>query len=289
MGNYSTQNVFIYISGSYICIIGSFVLADSVKNSQDNHKKGVLKYAFEAVPMYRRTVSLPDTIQNGDIAAGLGMAGLALINLPEDCRDVVGAAKQVKSIFTGKPYEGSYKYKDYQHNFSFFRGTAVDELIHKKAGEGKGWANWLLNNDKPLAETELGKKIISATGAIELEPVKTQIKDFKKNNVVAAGYKGHFAGEMTGRAMRRVTKLGLIATAALELPKIIKTMDEGNDLDAGKQFAKSAINIATVTAGVAYGGAIGSKYGKGLGSLVGMGTGAILGSFASNAVQSVVS
>lgn len=264
------------------------MLADSVKNSQDNHKKGVLKYAFEAVPMYRRTVSLPDTIQNGDIATGLGMAGLALINLPEDCRDVVGAAKQVKSIFTGEKYKGSYKYKDYQHNFSFFRGTAVDKLLHKKAEEGKGWAQWLLNNDQTLAETGIGKKIISATGAKEITPVETEIKDFKKNNVKAAGYEGHILGEMTGRAMRRVTKLGLIATAALELPKILKAMDEGNDLNTGKQFAKSAINIATVTAGVAYGGAIGSKYGKGLGSLIGMGTGAILGSFVSNTVQGVV-
>lgn len=264
------------------------MLADSVNNNQDKNKKGVLNYAFEAVPMYRRTVALPDKIQNGDIATGLGMAGLALINLPEDCRDVVGAAKQVKSIFTGKQYKGSYENKHYQHNFSFFRGTFLDKWVHRNADSGKSWAKWLLNNDTPLAETNIGKKIITATGAKETPAIKTEILDYKKNNVKAAGYEGHVLGEMTGRAMRRVTKLGLIATAALELPKIFKEMDKENDANTVKQVAKSAINVATVTAGVAYGGAIGAKYGKGLGSLVGMGAGAILGSVTSNAVQSVV-
>lgn len=263
------------------------MLTDSV-NKQDNHKKGVLNYAFEAVPMYRRTVSLPGTIQNGDVATALGMAGLALINLPEDCRDVVGAAKQVKSIFTGEKYKGSYEYKDYQHNFSFFRGTAIDKWLHKNADEGKGWAQWLLKNDQTIAETGIGKKVIEATGAKEAEKVETAIKDLKKETVLATKYEGNIFGKMTGRALRRVTKLGLIATAALEIPKILKEMDKENDANAGKQVVKSAINIATVTAGVAYGGAIGSKYGKGLGSLIGMGAGAILGSVASNTVQQIV-
>ena len=264
------------------------MLATDSVNNQNNHKKGVLNYAFEAVPMYRRIASLPDTVQNGDAATALGMAGLALINLPEDGRDVIGAAKQVKSVFTGKPYQAKYDYKDYQHNFSFFRGTAVDKWLHKNADEGKRWAQWLLNNDRPLAETGVGKKIITVTGAKEAEEIETAIKDLKKENVTATKYEGSALGKMTGRAMRRVTKLGLIATAALELPKIIKALDEGNDANTGKQVAKSAINITTITAGIAYGGAIGSKYGNGLGSLLGMGAGVILGSVASNTVQQVV-
>lgn len=276
------------------------MLPDSV-NNHDNHKKGVLNYAFEAVPMYRRTVSLPDTIQNGDVTTGLGMAALALINLPEDYRDVVGAAKQVKSIFTGKPYKGSYDYKNYQHSFSFFRGTAVDKSVHKNADAGKGWAKWLLRNDKTLAETSLGKGILNLTGGKEAELVETEIqdlqkaklvsteiKDLKKANVVAAKYEGNAFAKITGRAMRRMTKLGLVALCALEVPKVLKEMDKENDANTCKQIAKSAINIASISAGVAYGGAIGSKYGKGLGSLVGMGAGAILGSVASNAAQSAL-
>lgn len=265
------------------------MLADSVNNNQNKHKKGVLNYAFEAVPMYRRTVSLPDTIKEGDITTGLGMAALALINLPEDWRDVKSAAKQVKSIFTGKPYKGSYIYKDYQHSFSFFRGTAVDKLVHKNADAGKGWAKWLLKNDKTLAETSLGEGILNLAGGKEAHLVPTEIKDLKDANVVAAKYEGNAFAKMTGRAMRRMTKLGLVAMCALEAPKILKEMDKGKDANTGKQIAKSAINITTITTGVAYGGAIGSKYGKGLGSLIGMGAGAILGSVASNTAQSVLS
>lgn len=264
------------------------MLATDSVNNQNNHKKGVLKYAFEAVPMYRRTVSLPDTIKEGDITTGLGMAALALINLPEDCRDVIGAAKQVKSIFTGKPYKGAYDYKNYQHSFSFFRGTAVDKWVHKNAEADKGWAKWLYRNDKTLAETELGEKILTMVGGKEAHLVETEIKDLKDANVVAAKYEGNAFAKATGRAMRRMTKLGLIAMCALEVPKVLKEIDKGNDSNTGKQIAKSAINIASVTAGVAYGGAIGSKYGKGLGSLVGMGAGAILGSVVSNTAQSVV-
>lgn len=261
---------------------------DSVNNNHDNHKKGVLNYAFEAVPMYRRTVSLPDKLKDGDITTGLGMAALALIYFPEDCRDVIGAAKQVKSIFTGKPYKGSYDYKNYQHSFSLIRGSSIDKLVHKNADAGKGWAKWLLKNDKTLAETSLGKGILKLTGGKETELVDTEIKDLKKANVVAAKYEGNAFAKLTGRAMRRMTKLGLVALCALEVPKILKEMNKENDANTCKQVAKSAINIATISAGVAYGGAIGSKYGKGLGSLVGMGAGAILGGVVSNTAQSVV-
>ncbi len=260
---------------------------DSV-NNHDNHKKGVLNYAFEAVPMYRRTVSLPDTIKEGDVTTGLGMAALALINLPEDYRDVVGAAKQIKSIFTGVPYKGAYDYKNYQHSFSFFRGTAVDKLVHKKADEGKGWAKWLYRNDKTLAETSLGKGILKLTGGKEAELVATEIKDLKDANVVAAKYEGNAFARLTGRAMRRMTKLGLVALCALEVPKVLKEMDKENDSNTCKQIAKSAINVTSIIAGIGYGGAIGSKYGKGLGSLVGMGAGAILGSVAASTAQGAI-
>lgn len=264
------------------------MLADSVNNNQDNHKKGVLNYAFEAVPMYRRTVSLPDTIKNGDVTTGLGMAALALINLPEDYRDVVGAAKQVKSIFTGEKYKAPYIYKDYQHSFSFFRGTFLDKWVHKNNDAGKGWGKWLLNNDKTLAETGLGKGILNLVGGKEAELVETEIKDLKNANVVAAKYEGNAFAKITGRAMRRMTKLGLVAMCALEVPKILKEMGKENDANTGKQIAKSAINATSIIAGIGYGGAIGSKYGKGLGSLVGMGAGAILGSVVSNTAQKVV-
>ena len=104
--------------------------------------------------------------------------------------------------------------------------------------------------------------------------------------------KGLF-GDLTARAMKRTTVLGLGALALIETPKIFKAMGEGNDIgnqaeNTFKQAIKSTMNVASITAGIAYGGAIGARCGKSLGSLVGMGVGAVLGSLVSNKAQSLV-
>lgn len=71
-------------------------------------------------------------------------------------------------------------------------------------------------------------------------------------------------------------------------------MGDGNNMaeqagNTAKQTVKSGINLASITAGIAYGGAIGSKYGGPLGSLIGMGTGAVFGSLVSKKAQEVIS
>jgi len=59
--------------------------------------------------------------------------------------------------------------------------------------------------------------------------------------------------------------------------------------NTAKQTVKSGINFVSITTGIAYGGAIGSKYGKSAGSLIGMGSGAILGALSSKKIQEFVS
>lgn len=263
-------------------------------NNNNNDNRSPLSCAFEAIPMFRRLESIPDDINNGDGVTALGMASLALINLPEDCRDVIGAAKQVKSIFTKEKYVPNYDYKNFQHDFSFFRGTFLEKWLDKNANEGKKWAQWLDKNDITIADTSLGQKIIDKVGAQENKAVETAIKNSKGEAVLAFEYGGPKFAELTGRAMLRTTKLGVIALGILELPKILKAFSKGNNVadktgNVAKQTVKSAVNVASVTAGIAYCGAIGSKYGKGFGSIVGMGIGAILGSQLSKTVQNVIS
>lgn len=269
------------------------MLISSVANSNNNDNKSIADYAFEAVPMYRRVESIPDQLNKGNGATALGMAALALINLPEDCRDVLGAAKQVKSIFTKEPHLAKYDYKNYQHQFSFFRGTAIEKWLHKNVDEGKKWAEWLYNNDKTLANTEFGKKTLNILSTKVEKVLPTEIKNYKGISVLGFSYKGTKLGELTGRAMQRTTKLGIIALGLLELPKIIKAFNKGDNVldttgNVAGQTIKSAVNVATVTAGIAYCGAIGSKYGKGFGSLIGMGVGAILGGIISKKIQETI-
>lgn len=264
-----------------------------------NNDSSVLNCAFKAVPMYRRAVSVSDAKDSGDRFKALGLAGLVLINLPEDLRDVVGAAKQVKSIFTNTPYQGAYNYKELQHPFSFFRGTLLHKLVDPRTSSNPELAQKLLAADKTLTETSFGKRILDLLGVEKTDSKKTQIEAIgstKENPkfLKAKVFEGSGFGKLTARAMERTTLLGLGIMAALELPKIIKSFTKGDDViehagNGALQTIKSGINVASITAGIAYGGAIGSKYGKGFGSLVGMGVGAIVGGFVSKTAQNAIS
>lgn len=244
----------------------------------------VTKCIFEALPPVRRVASLPDKIQSGDYTPALGLASLALINLPEDLRDIKAAVNQFKDVAP------KYDYKNYQHDFSFFRGTAIEEWLHKQAEAGKKWANWLKSNDLTLADTSFGEKIINIVGAEEKSIIKTPIKNFVGDNIFAFSYSGTKFAELTSRALKRTTKLGLIALALIEAPKVLKATSNGdNILERGenviRQSVKSAVNVTSTAVGIGYGGAIGAKYFGAMGSLVGMGLGAVLSGKLSEKLQ----
>ena len=242
----------------------------------DRREDSGLFYALEAIPPVRRVASIPDKIKNGDITSAAGITGLMLINLPEDVRDIRGAINQIKGEAP------KYNHKEFQHSFSFFRGTAIEKWLHKNADADKKWAIWLRDNDNTLADTKFGKKIMKAVNSKEVDIIETSIQDYKKTNINAIKHSGSDFSQLTGRALRRTTVLGIGALALLELPKITKADKKI------KQTAKSAVNVASITVGIGYGGAIGSKYGGATGSLIGMGIGAILGSKLSQNAQEVI-
>lgn len=257
-----------------------------VNVSQPNskpEKKELLFEACEALPPLRRIKALPDQIQNGNGTTALGMASLALINLPEDVRDIGQSAKQIKALMKGKKFVGSYDYKDYQHPFSFFRGTMLHKWLLKNLAKGKKWALWFVEHDKSLDTTSFGEKILNQMGVKADRIIETPIKNLFNENEEAIKCKGSAFGKLTARAMRRTTLLGLTAMGILEVPKIIHAINKDNTIkertiSTGKQTLKSAINVASITAGIGYMGALGAKYGGPTGSIVGMGLGAVLGS-----------
>lgn len=252
------------------------VVENDQRSGVDRRENPSLFYALEAVPTFRRTLSIPDKIENGEIAAAFGMASLALINIPEDLRDVKGAFNQLKGA------NALYDYKNYQHNFSFFKGTAIEKWLYKQIDANKKWAVWLSENDKTLADTKFGNKILGFLGSKEVDIIETSITNYKGEQALAVKYGGSKFAQLTGRALRRTTKLGVIALALLEVPKIIKSEDKI------EQTAKSTVNVVSITAGIGYGGAIGAKYGGATGSLIGMGLGAILGNKLSKKAQETI-
>ena len=253
--------------------------------------------AFEAIPSVRRVASVPDKLANGDALPAIGLASLAMINLPEDWRDMKSAGGQIRGVFDKNyKYDPLYNRETHQHSFSFFRGTAIEEWLHKKIDSGSKVAEKLYEMDGTLYDTAFGKKIKNFFGIKQLDTVKNveQIKDFKGDMAKAYQFKSaKFGGEITARAMKRLPLLSVLAIALLEVPKIFKAMDKGDNLGENitstvKQTGSSAINATSTLAGIGYGGALGAKYGGATGSLVGMGLGAIFGANVSKKLQDII-
>ena len=235
---------------------------------------------FDIIPTFRRIERVPDKVEHSDFVPASGLVALAVLNAPEDWRDMKSAYAQIKSALTDKPFTPSYDYKIAQHPFSFFRGTLLHKFVNPKTSPCPKLAKWLLKNDTTLWNTKLKDYIVNKFN-IEEGIKDTSIKnitysDSNKDFIQARQFKAkNLFGELTARAMTRTTKIGTVVLGGLEAAHLVKEISDGED--AIKSTAKSAINLTSSIAGIGYGGAIGAKYLGPVGSLVGMGLGAIAG------------
>ena len=257
----------------------------------------VERTVVSSVAPARRLCDIPNMIKSGDTLAAAGLAGLTLVSLPEDCRDLRAAYNHSSCVLRRKRLSVPYNYHKYQHDFSFFRGTLLHEGMKRiKSAKGKRIVDKLYKADVTLYNTKFGKWIQKLLDIENGKPVKSQIKNLygKEISVQKIIAKNDFLGlkELTGRALKRTSLLGVAFMGVLELPKIIKSAFKGNN-KKGKiqslstQFGKSSLNVASVTAGMGYIGAIGAKKYGAFGSLVGMGLGVIFGAKFANFVQEI--
>ena len=262
----------------------------------DATDKGLF-YALESLPPIRRIASLGDKMNNGDTLPALGLVGLALMNLPEDMRDIKSAAGQIRGLADKTyQYDPLYNRRTHQHSFSFFRGTWVEKRLHKSIDKGNKFAQKLYEMDEiTLDNTKFGEKIKKLFGIKRIDSQKVdRIKDFIGIKARAEQFESKiFGGEITARAMKRLPLLSVIAVALLEVPKIFKATTKGDTIgeqagNTAKQTVKSGINATSTLAGIGYGGAIGAKYAGATGSLIGMGAGAVLGSKLSEKLQGII-
>lgn len=259
----------------------------------------VEKTLVNSVAPARRIIGMPDMVKHGDGLAAAGLAALTVVSLPEDCRDLRAAYDHSACVLRKKRLNVPYNYRKYQHDFSFLRGTLLHELFKRiKSPKGKNIVSKIYKSDVTLYDTKLGKWVKNILGIIDGNSVKTHVKDLygREVSVKRMNIKKDFLGfkDLTGRAMKRTTVLGLTFMGLLELPKVVKAFVNGKDKrDKAKQTAiqsgKSALNIFSVSAGMGYLGAIGAKKFGALGSLLGMGLGVIAGATASKGIQHVLS
>ena len=259
---------------------------EEVKKRVDKENK--LSSIFDVCPIFRRVERVPDKIEADDYIPTAGLVSLAVLNAPEDWRDMKSAYSQIKSGAEGRPFTPSYDYKKAQHPFSFFRGTLLHKFVNPATSPCPKFAKWLLKNDTTLMSTKLGKYITDKFKIDEIA-VDTKIENITSTKdtpsfVIAKEFKSKNPfGELTARAMTRTTKIGAAVLGGLEAAHLVKEISDGEN--AIKSAAKSAISFTSSVAGIGYGGAIGAKHFGPVGSLVGMGIGAIAGNKISDLID----
>ena len=265
----------------------------STSKKQDDNLNAVEQTLVNSVAPARRITGLPEMVRQGDSAAAIALAGLTLVSLPEDCRDVRDACKHSTCLIRHKKFATPYDFGKYQHDFSFFRGTLLHEGMKRvKSERGKRIVSKLYDADKTVYNTKFGKFIKNLLGISDGKLVESKIKNLygKEVPVQEMIIKHDFLSlkDLTGRAMKRTSVLGLAFMSLLEVPKIVKSITKNKDDKAkhfGIQCSKSALNILGITIGMGYAGALGNKKYGALGSLLGMGIGVLGGVSASNWLQ----
>lgn len=258
-------------------------LNDKIKNKEI--RKTVFSILSPIVP-FRRISSLPDNIEDGNYERAAGLVALAVVNLPEDTRDIGSALKQVLKGELPK-----YDYKEYQAPFSFFRGTALQPLVNKMGKVGE----WLYSKDKTLYHTKFGEfltkilKIDMSDSKFTGRKVPNVVYDDKINKympkeVKIKAYKlnGKPFSKLVGRALLRIPIISVFTLSFLELPSIIKSFSKPKNtknrvLEGTIQVLKSGINVVSILSGISLIGALFARRGP-AGSLVGMGIGSVIGS-----------
>lgn len=265
------------------------------KKKEEDDFNPVEKTVVSTVAPARRLCDIPDMVRSGDTIAAIGLAGLTVVSLPEDCRDLKAAYNHSSCVLRKRRISAPYNYHKYQHDFSFFRGTLLHEAMKRvKSERGKKIVDNLYKSDITLYNTKFGKWVQNILGIENGKNIKSSIKNLygQEVSVQKIIVKKDFLGlkELTGRAMKRTSLLGLAFMGLLELPKIIKSITKCDDAQEktksfAKQVGKSSLNVFGVTAGMGYIGAIGAKKYGALGSLIGMGLGVIAGAGASKWIQ----
>ena len=90
----------------------------------------------------------------------------------------MSALAQIKSKFSKKfVYETPYDNKTAQHPFSFFRNSTLRKYMNPDSPlcPYPGIAEWLIDKDKSIFETKLGKYIRGKLN-IETKDVKTKVE-----------------------------------------------------------------------------------------------------------------
>lgn len=260
---------------------------------RENHSEELSEFyhpvVFEGLPVVGKLNSVPEKMEDKNFLSAGILGSLAALNGPEELRDVFEAYKQIKSMMTGTTYKAPYNYKEYQHPFSFFRGTLLHNVLNPNNPKNisKKLSTFVVNKDKSLIDTRLGDFVIGKLN-LKKRSVPTSIKDItytKDNNFFVNAYK--FSGEKNcigkfiARAMTRTPVIGLSVYGGLEGINACHEIKKGKD--TATEIGKAAARWSTSAIITGICGAAGSFVGP-VGSLIGTSLGAILSAAVAKAI-----
>jgi len=249
---------------------GVDVFIKRINNAEKKLSNNPLQMLFTGllsiIPATRRLAPIEDNEKQNNLFKAVGLGLLAMINLKEDFRDILSTIGKTKSEVD----------KEYKAVFKFFAGTPVEPLL-KKSEIGR---KIFYEVDTALGSTNLALKLEEKLGVQHYDKlVKKEIffPIINKSEIIKRKYikfTGPFAGKVLMLGLNRITKLGLIFMAMLEMPTIIREMKNKKDY---KQIVKSSNNViissffgAFSSALLAYMfGTAGSVFGLGLGLYIG--------------------
>ena len=255
---------------------------DYEKARKSIDKKDETSSIFDIVPQVQKA----EQLQNSNSASTPAIATLALLNAPEDIRDMQGACKQISSLIKGEKFVPPYNYKIAQHPFSFFRGTLLNNFVNPNTSPFPKLAMWLLKQDTTLLQTKLGDWVCKIFNLKE-STIDTNIKNIthtpnKPSYVRAKVFEGNILGALTARALTRTPKLGILALGVVEGIDILSDVANGENIF--ETTAKSATNLLSSITLSGYCGAIGSKMFGVTGSILGTG----IGNFVNNKLNNTL-
>ncbi|OGI00756.1 MAG: hypothetical protein A2Y25_10255 [Candidatus Melainabacteria bacterium GWF2_37_15] len=275
--------------------LGKFVQS-SIDNSigrLDTAAGQALFYSAGVLPPLRRVQSVPDRIKDKNYEGAALQVGVAGLNIFGDLRELELAAKEGADIFSKGVWPSVKNYKG-QHAMKLLEGTVAEGLFEKVPFLSK-----LNDYDDVLYNTRFGKFLQrtlnlgideAKTDFIERAPTKIPFtnKEILPTNpfMNAYNFKGSYLQQLAGRALHRISKLGLITGIALEVPALIRSITDtkgsyGDKAKAfGKQLIKSSGFVGFTTAGIALAGAALAPTSLILG-LVSMAAGSAIGIIAS--------
>ncbi len=245
---------------------------------------------FEGLPMYGRINSIPDKLENKDYTPAMGLVSLAVLNGPEDLRDVMSAYKQIKDGFKDPHFHSGYDNKIAQHPFSFFRGTILNDYLNPSSKEcpNPKAAEWIIRQDKTLWDTKLGewfKKKFNIETSHKITNIE-KINSMPNNKafVLAKAFKTNNPfKDILARAMTRTPVLGVAAMGGIEAAHVAHEVKNGKNFF--EESGKSLLTLGTTLAATGILGAIGAKHLGPTGSLAGIGLGAISGAAVSHVLE----